>query len=264
MTRRAVPATSANELFAAATSAIDASSFETLISAMEKVFADIGFAYFSIVEAVRDGDGFFLRPLLGKQDEAWAEFYQERGLGRADLRMRHAARTPGPFFCSEVLRDESDVTPEERRLFELARPFGIHESYVLPHIRADRRVFAAVLSGVGRPIDAPLRVAANLLSSTLLLAACRLEAQSNAMTAGSAPPLLRSRQLECLEWSRRGKSSADTGKILGLSPRTVDEHVAAACKALGVRTRVQAVSQALAIGLLPHESASSGRGAGNP
>ena len=38
------------------------------------------------------------------------------------------------------------------------------------------------------------------------------------------PPLLRPRQLECLEWSRRGKSSADTGKILGLSkiPRIVE------------------------------------------
>jgi DNA-binding CsgD family transcriptional regulator len=68
----------------------------------------------------------------------------------------------------------------------------------------------------------------------------------------------------CLEWSRRGKSSADIGKILGLSPRTVDEHFAIACKALGVRTRVQAVAMALSLGLLPYRAADVSRPQRNP
>jgi DNA-binding CsgD family transcriptional regulator len=52
---------------------------------------------------------------------------------------------------------------------------------------------------------------------------------------------LTARQLECLRWAAAGKSSADIGAIVGLSPRTVDDHLAAACRRLGVRTRVQAV-----------------------
>ena len=52
---------------------------------------------------------------------------------------------------------------------------------------------------------------------------------------------LTERQLECLRWAAAGKSSADIGAIVGLSSRTVDDHLAAACRRLQVRTRVQAV-----------------------
>ena len=74
-------------------------------------------------------------------------------------------------------------------------------------------------------------------------------------TAGSfepAPeaPQLTARQLECLQWVREGKSSFDIGAILGVSPRTVDEHLAGACQKLGVRTRVQAVAEVLRRGLI--------------
>lgn len=65
-----------------------------------------------------------------------------------------------------------------------------------------------------------------------------------------ASPRLTTRQLECLSWAQSGKSSFDIGTILGLSPRTVDWHVRDACARLGVRTRVQAVSQAVALGYL--------------
>lgn len=38
---------------------------------------------------------------------------------------------------------------------------------------------------------------------------------------------------------------------LALSRKTVDEHVANACERLGVRTRTQAVVEAMGLGLLP-------------
>jgi DNA-binding CsgD family transcriptional regulator len=62
--------------------------------------------------------------------------------------------------------------------------------------------------------------------------------------------MLTPRQIECLQWAKAGKSSTDIGVILDLSPRTVDEHIAAACQRLGVRTRTQAVAEALTRGLL--------------
>lgn len=63
--------------------------------------------------------------------------------------------------------------------------------------------------------------------------------------------MLSKRQIECLLWGREGKSSTDIGAIIGLSPRTVDDHFAAACEKLGVRTRVQAIAEATRLGLLP-------------
>lgn len=116
----------------------------------------------------------------------------------------------------------------------------------------------------GRPIDGIYRLAVHTLSSAFVLAALRIEAAAIGGSEKLDRPALTIRQLQCLEWSRRGKSSADIGKILGLSPRTVDEHFAIACKALGVRTRVQAVAMALSLGLLPYRAAAVSRPQRNP
>lgn len=64
-----------------------------------------------------------------------------------------------------------------------------------------------------------------------------------------SPPLT-DRQLECLHWISLGKSSTDVGLILRISGRTVDYHVNAICERLGVRTRMQAVTQAVKQGWL--------------
>jgi len=62
--------------------------------------------------------------------------------------------------------------------------------------------------------------------------------------------LLTPRQLECLQWVQCGKSSRDIGAILKISSRTVESHIRTACERLKVRTRLQAVSVAIELGLL--------------
>ncbi|WP_081600455.1 MULTISPECIES: helix-turn-helix domain-containing protein [Brevundimonas] len=54
---------------------------------------------------------------------------------------------------------------------------------------------------------------------------------------------LTSRQRECLTLAAEGLTSAAIGDRLGVSPRTVDEHLTSACVVLGVRTRIQAVAK---------------------
>lgn len=58
------------------------------------------------------------------------------------------------------------------------------------------------------------------------------------------------RELECLVWVSRGKSSGDIGSILGLSPRTVDSYLEKVCAKLRVRTRIEAVALAVRAGLI--------------
>ena len=65
-----------------------------------------------------------------------------------------------------------------------------------------------------------------------------------------APVTLSPRQIECLFWVQQGKSSRDIGTILGISHRMVERHVFRACRKLGVRTRIQAVIRARALGLI--------------
>ena len=63
-------------------------------------------------------------------------------------------------------------------------------------------------------------------------------------TSATAPlDDLSSRQRECLTLAAEGMTSAAIGDRLGVSPRTVDEHLTSACVVLGVRTRVQAVAR---------------------
>ncbi|MBB5747091.1 helix-turn-helix domain-containing protein [Brevundimonas variabilis] len=67
---------------------------------------------------------------------------------------------------------------------------------------------------------------------------------------GSQTFALSPRELECLLWVSRGKSSGDIGAILGLSPRTVDSYLEKVCAKLRVRTRIEAVALAVRAGTI--------------
>lgn len=63
---------------------------------------------------------------------------------------------------------------------------------------------------------------------------------------GPPPPKpLSNRETECLYWSSAGKTSWETGSILGVSESTVNFHLRNACAKLGVRGRRAAVAAAL-------------------
>jgi DNA-binding CsgD family transcriptional regulator len=54
---------------------------------------------------------------------------------------------------------------------------------------------------------------------------------------------LSARESECLRWVADGKTDAEVGKILKISPRTVRFHINNAKTKLGVATRIQAVAK---------------------
>jgi DNA-binding NarL/FixJ family response regulator len=61
---------------------------------------------------------------------------------------------------------------------------------------------------------------------------------------------LTSRERQVLELLSDGQTMRQIGTRLGISPRTVETHVAKLYRKLGVRTRVQAVSRAATLGLV--------------
>ncbi|MCF8504105.1 MAG: helix-turn-helix transcriptional regulator [Caulobacter sp.] len=58
------------------------------------------------------------------------------------------------------------------------------------------------------------------------------------------------RQTACLLLAAQGKTSPEIASVLGISSRTVDQHIREAGARLGVRTRVQAVAKAVRLGLI--------------
>lgn len=61
---------------------------------------------------------------------------------------------------------------------------------------------------------------------------------------------LTTRQQQVLEFLSQGKTVSQIASRLGISPRTVETHVATLYRRLGVNTRVQAISQAARLGLV--------------
>lgn len=67
---------------------------------------------------------------------------------------------------------------------------------------------------------------------------------------GGPTPRLTPRQIEVLRSVATGSTDKEVAKILNLSPRTVEMHVAAAINALGCSTRAEATHRAGELGLL--------------
>ena len=79
---------------------------------------------------------------------------------------------------------------------------------------------------------------------------CTMEAVAEDPDRQPSAVSLSPREQECLQWVCRGKSSADIGTILSLSPRTVDSYLEKVCAKLRVRTRIEAVAVSVRNGLI--------------
>jgi DNA-binding CsgD family transcriptional regulator len=69
-------------------------------------------------------------------------------------------------------------------------------------------------------------------------------------SAETGAAAISAREAACLQWAAAGKTSEDCAQILGLSPHTVNQHLASAAVKLGAVNRVQAVAKAVRAGLI--------------
>ena len=186
---------------------------------------------------------------FGRTHATWEAHYQAEGHAARDPVVREMLRSTEPLFWSDLPARRGVLKPEEVRVMEEARAFGLNEGLMTPLHHVDGSVSAVLLMGERMASDAPdTRAALHLLSIYYGSLARKLRHAVDKAEPQKAK--LSARQIECLRWAREGKSSYVIGQILSLSARTVDEHFASACKKLGVHTRMQAVAQALLLGLL--------------
>lgn len=114
-------------------------------------------------------------------------------------------------------------------------------------VRGSRGAFFLFL-GLKRPVGERERYFAELLMPHLYMATLRM-LEGEAVTGNGLVTVLSAREVQVLDWVRSGKTNAEIGLILEISPLTVKNHVQKILRKLEVSNRAQAVAKATSIGL---------------
>ena len=234
--------------FDAVAAAQRAGTLSELNQGVDATFKALGFDVYLGVNAVDPMGRPNVELLFGQAPDAWYAHYRDHGYEKADPIIREMLRSTDALFWSD-LAGRRTITDVEFRVLNEAGDFGLTDGFMTPLHNLDGSISAVLLMGSAvEARDPDVRAAAHLMSLYYGSIGRRL------LAAGKGRPpkarALTARQRECLLWVRMGKSSADIGDLLGLSAETVNDHIAAACQKLGVRTRVQAVAEAAAHGLI--------------
>jgi DNA-binding CsgD family transcriptional regulator len=209
------------------------------------VFENIGCTYFATAQFFRPDRSPCTEVLFGSFHAGWAERYVRHNYsGRSGIAGEMLV-SAAPYSWNDVL-GRRDLSAEARRIWNEARDYRLSDGLFAPMRGPDGSYAAVALSGEHIDTgDRFLRVVAQVLCGFYGGEGRRIATKTNARA------VLTPRQRECLAWVRQGKSSNDIADLLTLSTPTVDAHIADACRRLGVRTRVQAVVEAVGLGLLP-------------
>lgn len=203
-----------------------------------------GFRFFSCCSHVDP-----LRPprgavVLHNYPAEWMRAFSELDFYYIDPVFHYANRSLTPFFW-DADGFRAELTAPQLEIMEEARRFGIEHGYTVPiHAARSPGAFRASCSVVpdSNAIAAESYLAVQLMSC-YMYSALSLEAQTKA--GCSAPRGLTRRERQCLELAAQGKTDWVAGRILGISERTVHNHIEHAKRRLGVATRVQAIVHAL-------------------
>ncbi|MDX2233609.1 MAG: helix-turn-helix transcriptional regulator [Hyphomonadaceae bacterium] len=231
----------ARHAFDSATRIAAAQTFADLEAATRSAVTPLGVTDFMVVRSVNGQASI----IAGSPTNPYFRAVQPESITAADPVHRYAHRTTDAFFYSD-LPTLIDMSAADCLAMATRASFGIIDGFVGVRHRQDGVHTCVTMIGDRMDARTPdAREAFYHLAEAYGRAARRLLTETHA-----APVVLTRRQLDCLYWVGRGKSSADIAAILGLSTHTVHAHVSDACARLGVRTRVQAVAAAVARGLI--------------
>ena len=235
-----MPALSLVEDYAAAAEV--AASMPALNALTTDAVRALGFDYFGIIHHVTFG-----RPVAGfvglhHYPEEWVAAL--RDMGRPPDPVQRAAERTGCGFRWDRMDAIVAVSPRERRHMDEAARHGIGTGFTVPnHVPGEAPGSASFGLRAGRDLPARHLPAAQALGAFAFEAARRLT-----RTGGPrwiAPVPLSDRQRDCVLLVSHGKSDTVIAQLLGLKPRTVNDHVEAAKRRYGVATRAQLVVHAL-------------------
>lgn len=207
-------------------------------------FASIGYTNMDGATIARDG-----RPMLVcTHAPGWAATYLDREFWRDDPVVA-AARSRVRPFRPLSLDDPGRLSARQRDALYSLVEFGATDEVAVP-------VRGGVADGlVSFATDQVIGFDARFLQDrgpalAVLSNAVHLRMMTFGFGDAPAKEVLTPMQRACLRWAARGKTSGETGSILGVNEVTVRRHHCAAMQRLGAVTVTQAVAQAVRLGLV--------------
>ena len=205
------------------------------MDAMVAAFAAFGFETLILTGLPTPGQLFEQAVLAKRWPSEWFEIYARNDYINADPVARLSRETLNPFQWTEAPY-EPEREPRAVEVIQRARDFNMIEGFVVP---IHGRTFDAAVSLGGTHLDLnPYSKPAIHLMAMYGFDRVRLLLDPSRLRRSD----LTGRERETLAWASQGKSAWEIGEILGISQRTVEEHLAAAGRKLGAVNRVHAVA----------------------
>lgn len=211
------------------------------------------YAFFSgvLVHDIRQEPGtIFQKPptCLHCYPPGWQERYYAESYYKDDPVIRTGLRSVLPIRWAEL---ERAATGRARQIFAEAKEYGLRAGASVA-VHGDARSFTMLSLTFPEEGDATERhIDAHVHEIHLLV--LHLHAAARRIEAAAAPAhhavTLTPREQEVLRWMANGKTYGQIGHILGITERTVREHLDRAANKLGVDSKVQLVAEAVARGL---------------
>lgn len=206
-----------------------------------------GLTHFKVTELHESGNPALARVAAGNWPGDWSAWYfgQQYHLidpfgsrlmsGAVAVRRREVCEEPG-------------TPPLVQRIADGEREFGLADFVSVPIRRQGVTVGVVCAAGPTEVLTGPTGLLIQLIAPALY---------DQAVAAG--PPQmypkrrgqkLTRREIDCLSWCARGKTSWETGEILGVSEHTVTTHLRSAGIKLNATTRTHAVAEAIRRGMI--------------
>jgi LuxR family quorum sensing-dependent transcriptional regulator len=208
---------------------------DAAMDAMADAFASFGFQTL-IVTGLPNPQQRFEQLVLAKRWPAeWFRLYTAKQYIKADPVARLCRNSLNPFEWLEAPYDP-EREPRAVEVMQRAADFNMSNGFIVP---IHGRGYDACVSLGGTLLD----LNARSKPAIHLMAMYGFDRVQALLDPGRLRlSRLTARERETLVWASQGKSAWETGEILGISQRTVEEHLASACRKLGAVNRVHAVA----------------------
>jgi DNA-binding CsgD family transcriptional regulator len=174
--------------------------------------------------------------------------FQDLGVARKDPVMQHCKRNTMPILWSQkTYLDHGAID-----LWEMQAQYGYRNGIAMALHLPDGKHF---MLGVDRDQELPAdRVELTRLVADLQLFAVHAQDTALRVLVSEAlqpeRPSITPRELEVLRWTMDGKTAWEAGVLLGVTERTVIQHLQNAMRKLECNSKHQAVLKALRLGLI--------------